>query len=350
MKTILVAPLNWGLGHASRCIPIINALIAEGFKVIIASDGDALQLLKKEFPDTLALSLPSYNIQYPKKGSRLLLKLLLSLPKINNAIKAEHKILQRLIEEHKIDGVLSDNRLGLYSAKVPSVYMTHQLRVLSRLSTGFSSYLHNRFIKKFNECWVPDWQGEDKLSGQLGHPQKTVIPTKYIGPLSRMSSKREDIKYTAIAVLSGPEPQRTLLEELLIRELKDCPGNVLLVQGLVGPKQRHMAQGNLEIVNYLTTIELEKAINSSEFVIARSGYTTIMDLAHLAKKAFFIPTPGQTEQEYLAKRLAQKAYAPFCEQQDFTAKRLDKIDSYTGLKNMDKHQNLIQFFGLFKGE
>lgn len=349
-KTILIAPLNWGLGHATRCIPIIRELKADGFNVIIASDGGVLQLLKKEFPDTLALSLPSYNIQYPKSGVFFKLKLLSNTPKAIKAILGEHKALQHLINEYNINGVISDNRLGLYSSKVPSVYITHQLTVLSGKTTWLSSYIHNRFIKKFDQCWVPDWQGKNNLSGQLGHPKKTVITTKYIGPLSRMTPKDENIKYDAIAVLSGPEPQRTLLEELLLKELRTYKSKVLIVQGITSGEQQYFTKGSLEVVNYLTSSELEKAINSSELVIARSGYTTIMDLTYLNKKAFFIPTPGQTEQEYLAKRLHKKGYAPFCTQMDFTAKHLDKVNSYTGIKKLTTCQNLSALFCLFKGK
>lgn len=349
-KTILVAPLNWGLGHAARCIPIINALQKEGYAVIMASDGGALDLLKKEFPTIPAVQLPGYQVSYSKKGPYLKTKLLASSPRILQAIKSEHKVLYQLIDRYAIDGIISDNRLGLYTTKVPTVIITHQLNVLSGKTTLLSTYIHNRFIKRFQECWVPDTQGDNNLSGVLGHPKKTVVPTKYIGPLSRMRCTQEEIRYKAIAVLSGPEPQRTLLENILLEKLKKLPGKILLVQGIIGDTQVSTRKGNIEIINFLTTPELEKAINCSEFVIARSGYTTIMDLACMGKKAFFIPTPGQPEQEYLAKRFQEKGIVPYSTQEDFKIKYLSKVRVYKGFNNNETGKDLRQFFRLFHGE
>lgn len=349
-KTILVAPLNWGLGHATRCIPIIRALKEDGYKVIIASDGDALELLKKEFPDTITTTLPSYSIRYPKKGDKVLQKIISQGPTIYKAIKAEHRELDQLIDTYAIDGVISDNRLGLYTYKVPSVFITHQLQVLSGKTTWLSSYVHNIFIKKFDECWVPDLQGPQNLSGRLGHPKKVSTPTKYIGPLSRMQAAEEIQEYRVTAVLSGPEPQRTQLEKLLIKRLSRYKGKVLIVQGVVAKEQHFFSKEGIDMVNYLTSPQLEKALNSSEYVIARSGYTTIMDLACLGKKAFFIPTPGQPEQEYLAKLLQEKAMVPFSHQNDFKIKHLARLQIYKGFEKIAPHQELRQFFSLFEGK
>lgn len=347
-KTILVAPLNWGLGHATRCIPIIRLLQNEGNRVIIASDGASLELLKKEFPETKAVALPGYNISYPAKGSHFKTKMLASGPQLFKAIRKEHKLLDLLLDEYGVDGVISDNRLGLYTHKVPSVFITHQLKVLSGKTTWLSTYLHNRFIKRFDECWVPDNEGPYNLSGEMGHPEKKVLPVKYIGPLSRMRFNKEAAKYKAIVILSGPEPQRTLLETKLLTEFKKYSGKVLLVQGIIESKTVVKTKGNIEIVNFLTTPELEKAINSSEFVVSRSGYTTIMDLACMGKIAFFIPTPGQPEQEYLAQTLKDKGVIPFCTQDGFKIKKLATIPVYKGFKEMAPRPDLRQFFGLFE--
>lgn len=349
-KTILVAPLNWGLGHATRCIPIIHALKKEGYTVVIGSDGGALDLLKKEFPHTTTVALPGYNVSYAKKGAHLKTKLIANGPLLFKAILKEHKALDQLIECYDIDGVISDNRLGLYTTKVPTVYMTHQLTVLSGKTTWLSTYLHNLFIKRFDECWVPDVKGEHNLSGILGHPKKRSTPTKYIGPLSRMQFSQEKIKYKAIAVLSGPEPQRTLIEDILVKKLKKFPGNILLVKGVVSNKQEFTKKGNIELVNFLTSQQLEKAINCSEFVISRSGYTTIMDLACMGKKAFFIPTPGQTEQEYLAQRFKEKGLVPCSTQDEFNIKNLSKAKVYAGFNKNDSQKDLGDFFALFEGK
>lgn len=351
-KHILVAPLNWGLGHATRCIPIIHALLSQQFKVTIASDGQALKLLAKEFPALATVALPSYNIEYPEKGTHFKRKLIADLPSIRRTIKEEHRVLERLIHELRIDGVISDNRLGLYTRSVPCVIISHQLQVLSGNTTWLSSAVHRMYLQKFDECWVPDVAGDINLSGVLGHPQKKLsIPTKYIGPLSRMKSSEESIIYEYIAVLSGPEPQRSMLEDIIIERFRKSSAKLLIVQGKVSSELEVKKIGpHIQVVNFLTSAALEKAINQSNYVIARSGYTTIMDLAVMRKKVFFIPTPGQSEQEYLAELLKTKKIAPYCTQDNFKSKELPRLKVYPGFEQGLPSYDLTQFFGLFNGE
>ncbi|WP_223032653.1 glycosyltransferase [Hanstruepera marina] len=346
-KRILVAPLNWGLGHATRCIPIIHALKRRGFSPIIASDGAALQLLNKEFPELISLELPSYNIEYSKKGKDFKLKLIKDSPRIIKTIKTEKKAVKQLIEEYNISGIISDNRFGVYNKSVPSIFITHQLKVLSGNTTWFSTKLHEKIIKKFNECWVPDQKGEFNLSGKLGHVDSTIIKTKYIGPLSRFEKKKLPKKYDLMVLLSGPEPQRSILETKLLKLLKDYNGTVLFVKGVVEASITEEKQGLMKIINYLTTQELEEAFNTSDLILSRSGYTTLMDLAKLDKKAFFIPTPGQFEQEYLAERLHKLNIAPSCNQDDFTLEKLNLVSDFKGLSNFEYELNYKKLFSLF---
>ena len=353
-KTILIAPLHWGLGHATRCIPIIDALLLDGFDVLLGSDGSALLLLQKQFPDLESIELPSYQIEYAKKGGSFKWKMLLRSPKVIKAIKAERKLIKQLVADGKINGVISDNRLGLYHQSIPTVFITHQLQVLSGSTTKLTSALHRKYIKRFDVCWVPDLEGSQNLSGKLGHPKNLDFPVSYIGPLSRMRNKKCEVIYDIMVLLSGPEPQRTELDELLMHELKHFKGKVLFVQGIFEEKQRVQRQGHIEIVNFMETEGLEAAINSSALILCRSGYTTIMDLAAMGKKAFFIPTPGQTEQEYLAKRLKKQGIAPNSAQDDFSIKQLSKAARYSGLGSFFEGSSgvvdLQGLFGLFKGE
>ncbi|ULC60057.1 glycosyltransferase [Flaviramulus sp. BrNp1-15] len=346
-KRILVAPLNWGLGHATRCIPIINALIANNFEPVIASDGVALKLLRKEFPSLSSIELPSYNVTYAKKGKHFKLKLLKDSPKLLKAIKAEKKAIDYILDNNNIAGIISDNRLGVRSKKVVSVFITHQLNVLSGNTTWLSTKVHQKIIKKFNECWVPDTEGDINLSGKLGHSTHFEISTKYIGPLSRFTKTNTVIKNDLMVLLSGPEPQRTLLEKKLFLELKNFSGKVLFVKGLMENEQTIQVIGNITIYNYMTSTLLEKSLNESAVVISRSGYTTVMDLAKLNKKAFFIPTPGQFEQEYLAKRLTELLLVPSCNQDAFTLAKLDKVNTYKGLKAFDFEVDFKELFSLF---
>lgn len=343
-KRILVAPLNWGLGHATRCIPILHALIKSGFEPIIASDGQALSLLEKEFPDLLCLALPAYNITYAQNGSFFKLQMIYQIPSIYRAIRREQRVLKKWITQYRLDGIISDNRLGLYSTRIPSVIITHQLRILSGNTSWWSTKIHQYFIKKFQECWVPDSEAKENLTGKLGHLETTSLNLKYIGALSRFHKKASTQHYDLMVLLSGPEPQRSLLETKLNRELKRFEGSILFVQGIIEKEQTVSKRLNKTTYNYMTSSELELAINQSAVVLCRSGYTTIMDLAHLGKKAFFIPTPGQYEQEYLAKELDRKGLVPYCKQDRFKVEELSRVSRYQGLK---KHSTPILWKDLF---
>ena len=343
-KTILVAPLNWGLGHATRCIPIIRALLAQQYKVLLASDGVALALLREEFPQLPYKELPGYNISYSKKKHLFKAQMLLQSPRMLKAAKEERKLVEQWVDDGLVDGIISDNRLGVRSAAVYSVLITHQLEVLSGSTTGISSKLHKYIIKKFDACWVPDHKAKPNLSGRLGHPAKPPKNTSYIGALSRFTKRDLPIKYDYLLLLSGPEPQRSLLEEILLEAFKDSDKRVLCVLGKPESSQERYTQGAVEVVTYMTSEELETAINASDVIISRSGYTTIMDLAALEKKALFIPTPGQCEQEYLAKKLSAQGLVPYVTQDRFTLDALGKVPLYSGLR-MSHDQ--IRFSDLF---
>ncbi|QDO93522.1 glycosyltransferase [Formosa sediminum] len=346
-KRILIAPLNWGLGHATRCIPIINMLITHNYIPVIASDGIALALLKKEFPDVETVELPAYDIKYAKKGHFFKLKLIKDSPKLLKAIKAEKKATKAIISTHNIDGVISDNRLGVYSKKIPSVFITHQLQVLSGTTTWLSTKMHQRIIEKFDQCWVPDHENEPSLSGKLGHMKNIEIPIKYLGPLSRFERQELKPEYDIMLLLSGPEPQRTLLEDKLTNTFKEDSRRILCVRGVIEKEQTTITAGNLTMTNFMTGKALEKALNSSKIIVSRSGYTTVMDLSVLGKKAFFIPTPGQFEQEYLAERLDELKLVPYCKQNEFTLDKLETITDYKGLYGQNTSANFKDLFSLF---
>jgi len=337
------------LGHATRCVPIIHTLIKGGFEPVLASDGNALLLLQKEFPFLKSYTLPSYNIKYAKSSKNLKFKLLFSVPSVFLAVKKEQKIIHEIIDKENIEGIISDNRFGVYSNKIPSVYITHQLNVLSGNLTKITSNIHQKIIDKFDECWVPDLEIETNLSGKLSYLKNSPQKIKYIGVLSRLKKVKTDLKYDLLVLLSGPEPQRTILENKLLNELKNYKGKVLFVRGVLNNTSKIETSTAIEIKNYLLTDEVERAMNQSKLIIARSGYSTIMDLAVLGKKAFFIPTPGQNEQEYLAKRLSEQKIAPFSNQQDFTFNKLKEIENYSGFKACSTELDL-KLFNLFKGK
>ena len=344
-KKIIVAPLNWGLGHASRCVPIIHLLLKNKYTPIIASDGNALAFLRKEFPSLDFLKLPAYDIEYAKN---LKLSLLLQLPKIWNAVKKEQKLIQKFINENKdVVGVISDNRFGVRNENIPSVYITHQMNVLTGFTSFFTSKIHQIIIKKFDECWIPD-NHKSEFSGKLSI-FKHNFNSKFIGVLSRFKKESIPELIDVLIVLSGPEPNRTYLEIKLNKEFSNSDKKVTLVQGKVEKHQKKTIDKNITTYNYLLSRELQRLLNMSKIVLCRSGYSSIMDLAVLEKKVFFIPTKNQTEQEYLATYLSDKKKAPFCDEDDFTIKKLSEIENYVGLKSEETRLNPA-LFCLFEGK
>ncbi|QAA81818.1 glycosyltransferase [Aequorivita sp. H23M31] len=346
MKKILVAPLNWGLGHATRCIPIILQLLEHDFKVLIASDGSSLRLLQMEFPNLDFLELPSYKIKYTSNGRLFKWKMISSLSRISRTMKAEEKLIAEMVSRGEIDGIISDSRLGVRNAAIPSIYITHQLNVFTGSTSHFSSYLHRQIIKKFDSCWVPDVKDMAmNYSGSLGHLIDTNFPVRYFGIVSRLQKKNLPKTIDILVIISGPEPQRGLFETKLKEVLSESDKKIVMVQGIVEAEQIWTKHENIDVVNFMRGEELERCINESALIISRSGYTTIMDLAYLEKKVFFVPTPGQYEQEYLAKRLNDMGIAPYCKQRDFTLEKLKAVPVYKGLKFYTHTSE--EFSGLF---
>lgn len=346
-KTILIAPLNWGLGHATRCIPIIKALMENNFTPIIASDGIALQLLGKEFPYLKTLELPSYQIEYARNGDNFKWKLIKSLPRMLEAITEEKKIVKKWIKKYGIDGIISDNRLGVFHKDIPSIFLTHQLNVLTGNTTWFTSKMHQHIIKKYTACWVPDVNSELNLSGKLGHLDNNLLKVNYLGPLSRMQKMALPMLYDLMIILSGPEPQRGLLEAHLTEEVKRFDGKVVFIKGIIEKQQKKEQIGNVTYYNFMKTNQLEHTFNESEKVLCRSGYTTIMDLVKLNKKAFFIPTPGQYEQLYLAEKLQEEGLVPFAAQDAFKIEDLSQIEQFKGLPLLETTINWEELFKVF---
>lgn len=321
LPRVLVAPLDWGLGHATRCIPIILALSELGCEVIIAADGAIKELLQKEFPGLEFINIKGYKIRYSHKRAWFNVKLFSQFPKLLIRIRAEKRWLKQAVEKYKIDAVVSDNRLGMSCSGIPSIYITHQLLIKTGNSytDRLAQKIHYHYINKYNTCWVPDWMGNNNLAGELSHPDKLpAIPVTYIGPLSRFEKSVEQIKYDCCFILSGPEPQRSIFENIILKDVVSYNCKAIIVRGL--PQQAvlpEMSNPFIEIKNHLAAAELCKLMLQSKTVISRCGYSTIMDLVKLQKNAVLIPTPGQTEQEYLAAYLGNKNFFIAISQNDF---------------------------------
>lgn len=304
---MLIAPLDWGLGHATRCVPVIKSLVKQGFTVTIAAERMVETLLKNEFPGLEFLVLRGYRIRYSKDKKKFQSKLFSQAPHILKAIKAEHQWLKKIQAERKFDAIISDNRFGLYAAGTPSIFITHQLHIETgnRIFNWLAQKINYHYINKFSECWVPDFQDAPTLAGKLSHPEK--LPAEgchYIGALSRMHKVDMQKTIDLSVLLSGPEPQRTIFENLLLQNI--LPGaveKIIFIRGLPGDHELPGPNKNIEFHNHLPAADLENVLSASKKVLARCGYSTVMDLAALQANAILVPTPGQTEQEYLATHL-----------------------------------------------
>jgi uncharacterized protein (TIGR00661 family) len=336
MKRILVTPLDWGLGHATRCIPVIRLAQERGHTVMIASSGSALELLKEEFPSLQFFELPAYAPAYSRKSS-MVLKMGLQLPKFIQAIGAEHTEVEKIIRKNKVDLVISDNRYGCWSDQVPAVFITHQSNIMMPKRFGWlSRWVHmanEAGMNKYPFCWIPDYPDEHSLAGELisfGR-MKYKGQLDYIGALSRFRSAHRPLSYDVVGICSGPEPQRSILEELLSIELNKMKLKYLIVRGVMKKRGIERVGDTGEIVNFLTSDQLQELLPQAKYVVARSGYSTVMDMKALQRKVIFIPTPGQTEQEYLAHRLKDRGIAIFMKQNEFDLQyALAESEKYTG--------------------
>ncbi len=347
-KRILICPLNWGIGHASRCVPIINELLRQGQEVIIAADKTPLHFLQEAFPKLEFLIFPGFEPQYSSRKTQLF-KTLTSIPALANTAIKDHKLLEYLVKAHHIDAVISDNRFGAYSNQVPSVFITHQLHIslpgLTILARPFVDGLNKYFIQRYSTCWIPDYESDPNLSGKLSHPAPSEINTVYIGPLSRFPQPGPKTtstkKFDLLILLSGPEPQRSMLETKIINMIHRLSLNICILRGKPGSKQTLKQTQNLKIYNHASDKQIINLMNASDLVLARSGYSTIMDLVVLNQKACFVPTPGQTEQEYLARLMKDRGWFNYEDQESFDITNiLSTSNAYAPPKLPDATQRL----------
>lgn len=331
MPLVLVSPMDWGLGHATRCIPLIHELLAQNCRVVLAASGAGKTVLEAEFPHLEMLSIPGYEIEYAATGWGLAVKIVAQIPKLLSAIKEEQEWLEKVVEEKGINAVISDNRYGLHHPGIHSVFMTHQLRIQAplQLAEEILQDINYRYIQQFDECWVPDAAGEENLAGELSHPVAMPdVSVRFVGPLTRFATQTQTTGGNYLLfLLSGPEPQRSLLENRLLQDLEDYTEPVVLVRGLPGTAESISVASNVTVYNHLPAAKLEMVILGASLVVARCGYSTVMDLAALKKRSILIPTPGQTEQEYLAAHLMKNNFAFCVEQKKFSLQRVLSLAS-----------------------
>ncbi|MCW5899446.1 MAG: hypothetical protein KIT10_09280 [Flavobacteriales bacterium] len=325
---ILVAPLDWGLGHSTRCVPIIRRLLELGAEPVIGADGGPLALLRGEFPAIPWVRIPGVRIRYGSGRSQLW-SMARQFPAMVRSVQAERALFDRIRHAMRLDAVISDQRFGIRATDLPSVIVTHQVFPFTPIAQSALRQLNLRHIARFHRCWVMDEPEAPGLAGELSHGERMPANARYIGTLSRLRSDGPEARdpYRIVAVFSGPEPQRGILERMLLERLPHIPGEHLMVRGLPGdtPVRRHC---NITVVPHLAADDLAMHLRAAEMIVSRSGYTTLMDLVAMGRTALVVPTPGQAEQEYLGALHRRTGRFVVQRQDDIDLKRaLDRIDS-----------------------
>lgn len=352
---VLLSPLDWGLGHTTRCIPVIQELIYEGCDVLIACNSQQKTLLQAEFPQLSYHDLPGYGIRYAKNRWTTIGRIVFQLPKMMIRAKKENRWLKELLARQRIDAIISDNRFGLYSEGIPSIFITHQLAIKTGLGAWAdrqARQLNYQRINRFTEVWVPDNGNGYSIAGSLSKPpQLPVIPVKYLGGISRFGPCEAplDPPIDLLIILSGPEPQRSVFEDLLMEQLPAFNGNAVLVRGLPGGSgEARRIQPHITSYDHVAAPELNRFVCSAKLVISRSGYTTVMDLLKTKKKSILVPTPGQAEQEYLGAHLEKEKLACCFAQQSFnlaTALKKAAAFPYTSVHDdMQQYKIVVKDF------
>lgn len=339
---ILVCPLDWGLGHASRCIPIIRQLLEAGHQVTIAGSGRSLMLLQNEFPALESIEIQGFSPSFSKKGN-MIWQLFRLLPQFIISIFKENRNLKKLISEFDFDIIISDNCYGLWNSGIKSILITHQIMIKTPACLKFAEYpiylFSKLLISRFDECWIPDFEEAPGLSGDLSHKYKLPRNAKFIGPLSRFknvnsSGKKNSDNQKILAIISGTEPQRTLFEELITKQLLQLNIKSTIISGKPENIDNKIVKNNLTTISHLSSSELQSEIATSSLVICRSGYSSIMDLYAMGAKALFVPTPGQTEQIYLAQFHLQNGTSFFQHEDKLNLETaIPEAHTFTGFKN-----------------
>jgi uncharacterized protein (TIGR00661 family) len=318
---ILVAVLNWGLGHATRCIPLIRGLMRFDFQPIIGSDGKALDFLKEEFPNLKYYELTSLQFSYSKNSALNQLHLLSRSIFWNNQLQKDKLLIENIHQQENLAGIISDSRPYCYYENISCIYLTHQLQVKSGIFSRIATATHRRLINRFNECWVPDFEKPNAFCGEMSQWENAPLPIRYIGILSDLQTQQTNQKYDYAGIISGAEPERSKLEQQLINSFSRLKGKKIIIAGSKETNDRWIST-DFEIKGLANRAEVQHIINSSKTLVARGGYSTMMDLLQLRKSALLIPTPGQTEQLYLTQHLKQLGYFDLVSQDKLSAERI----------------------------
>lgn len=341
---ILISPLPWGYGHALRLIPIIFA-VKKNHSVIVATNSELKKIILKNIPDIEVIEVPSVKIFYASNGFLFYISMFLNAFKILILFFKNRLWLKNFLKKNSIDLIISDNNYGFYSKKIRSILIVHHINIILKppfLNT-FVNCVNKFFINKFDEILIPD-DPFLRFTQHLSNPDTLKIPFSYIGICSQfqiLNNKNYYLtQYEVACILSGPEPQKSLLESIFIKTFSKTNLKTIIV----GASVTKIISANLVVMPFSDSNFLKYIIQSSKIVVARAGYSTIMDLIYLKKTAILIPTPYQTEQIYLARRLWDLKFFAYCFQEKFDYPAFNNLSQYLpGFQNNLSNQNVLNF-------
>ncbi|MFP4223274.1 MAG: glycosyltransferase [Phycisphaeraceae bacterium] len=315
-RRILFGTSSWGLGHATRDLVLIRALLEAGCEVTVVATGPALKVLRGELGERCDyLDWPDMPSTISRSTIGFYVKTISFIPRIFLAWFDEKRRLRKLLRDRPIDVVISDHRYGLVTDAVPCFFISHSPRYIAPWRSWFMETCMELFVAAWlrpaEKLLVPD-HDQRGLSGDMSHKTRFFPREKmvFLGQLSSLSlpddPPGQDID-TFISI-SGPEPQRTRFQAKVLGQLGRLKGRTVVTLGLPGrePPRVKDVPANVEIHAYLGRAEQQRMMLRSRLVVCRSGYTTLMELAELGRPALLVPTPAQTEQLYLAKTLREQ--------------------------------------------
>ncbi|HEX2922427.1 MAG TPA: glycosyltransferase [Chloroflexota bacterium] len=302
---VLFAVAAWGLGHATRDLVLIRALLDAGHEVTILSTERALQLLRGELGNRCGyIDVPDIPKPLSRRAFWFYVRMSLSLPLVFWTFRHEHQVVHRLVNRHRFDRIVSDTRYGVYHREIPSFHIVHSLR---QIVPGRNRWLElmversqQQLLSGGHKLLIPD-QKENGLAGELCHNLAAFQESRleYIGILSSVRKRRLEPDIDYFISVSGAEPQRSIFEEMVLQQIHDLPGRVVVALGRPDLPLSVTDDGRISVHSFMTRLQQEEMMNRARLVVSRSGYTTLMELAELGKRALLVPTVGQSEQEYL---------------------------------------------------
>lgn len=352
-RRVLYGVYHWGLGHATRSLVLVRALVARGDRVmILMQPGAGMQLLQSELGDRVEYfpfrDTPAPFSRYP---AVFYVRMSLSMPWVVAGYRREHRLTERLVAERHFDCVVSDSRIGVWSRAVPSYVIFHSIHQIIpgriRWMERLVEWGQRRLLRGFTQVLIPDMEASGGLSGDLGHypyfnwgAQRLT----YIGPLSdvRRPEVPQDLDY--FFSVSGIEPQRSLFAQRVLAALPQLRGRIVVTLGDPVRKNEVRQIGEATVYGYLDRARQAEMLNRARVIITRSGYTTLMELAELGKRALFVPTPGQSEQEYLARFHHRLGHVYSTTQKKLEIVRdLPRAEAAQGLPRIDTQSTAARF-------